>query len=643
MYVDDQREPSSSNLEATQVVSSEDSPLKIELPDVESGIRFEQTRRTTQPQRRCLRLPRKRHTLVAVAVVIVLLLAFAGYVGVGGLRARSHLQRAAGLVSQMQQQVQRGDTKGAKAILVRFQQEIRAAHDTTNGTSWAVASHAPVVGDDIKAVRTLTAALDDLAMNGLPALIDVASSLESVLLSPKDGRIDLAAIQASIPKIATAAAALRKAQQQVATINADGLVAQLQKPVRQVQDGLTRAVQVLGPAEKSARLLPAMLGANGPRSYLVLFQNLAEVRATGGMPGAFIEISADHGLVKIVGQGTAAGTLDTFPAPVLPLDPDQQDLYTDRLGTFPADVNLTPDFPTAATLIREMYRLRTGHTVDAVMATDPVALSYLLKATGPIALPAGGPLTAESAVKRLLSDSYAQYPDPKQQDAFFAGAARAVFAALIAHKGDPRAMFSGLTRAASERRLLLWSSHPEEQADIAGTVLGGILPTDDGAHPTVGVFLNDGSGAKLSYYLTHKAQLSVGQCLEDGSVELKLKVTLGSTAPKSGLPAYVLGLGLSGAPYTVQTNLMVYSPAGGAVVGTMIDGQPVDAGFGVDRERAVGVVTVDLPPGTTKTVDVILMTPLLPKSDALLVPALRATPGVTPWPVVLTPGRGCLK
>jgi hypothetical protein len=277
------------------------------------------------------------------------------------------------------------------------------------------------------------------------------------------------------------------------------------------------------------------------------------------------------------------------------------------------------------------------------MATDPVALSYLLKATGPIAMPAGPPLSADKAVKRLLSDSYAEFPEPAKQDAFFAGAARAVFAALIAHHGDPRAMFSGLTRSTSERRLLLWSSHPEEQAELAGTVLGGVLPTDDGAHPTVGVFLNDGSGAKLSYYLTHKAQLSVGQCLEDHSVELDLKVTLGSTAPKSGLPSSVLGLGLSGAPYTVRTNLMVYSPAGGSLVGTMIDGQPVDAGFGVERERAVGVITVDLPPGVTKTIDVILMTPPMSTSDALLVPALRTTPGVIPWPVVLTPGRGCPK
>src|SRR2546423_595489 len=128
--MDDQRKPSSSNLEATQVVSADDSPFKVELPDVDSEIRFEQGRRSAQPAKRRLRWPRKRYTITAAVVVVVLLFAFVGYVGVGGVRAKSHLQRAAGLVALIQQQVQKGDAAGAKATLIRFQQEIRSARDT---------------------------------------------------------------------------------------------------------------------------------------------------------------------------------------------------------------------------------------------------------------------------------------------------------------------------------------------------------------------------------------------------------------------------------------------------------------------------------------------------------------------------------
>ena len=37
-------------------------------------------------------------------------------------------------------------------------------------------------------------------------------------------------------------------------------------------------------AATGARLLPAMLGENGPRRYFMVFQNPAEARGTGGMP-----------------------------------------------------------------------------------------------------------------------------------------------------------------------------------------------------------------------------------------------------------------------------------------------------------------------------------------------------------------------
>jgi len=369
------------------------------------------------------------------------------------------------------------------------------------------------------------------------------------------------------------------------------------------------------------------------------------------MPGAFVVVEADHGAVRIVDQGTAAATLRTFDAPVLPLSEDLSDLYTDRLGRFPADVNLTPDFATAAGLAREMYRIRTGRTVDGVVATDPVALSYLLRATGPVTPPTGAPLTADTAVRMLLSEVYLTMPAPEQQDAYFAGAARAVFDALIGRRADPRLAVLALARAAEERRLLMWSANPAEQEEIGRTVLAGALPAEDGAAPTVGVFLNDGSGAKLGYYLTHAAALTVGACMEDGTRELRLRVELGSTAPSSGLPPSVLGLGLSGAPYTLRTNVVVFSPVGGAVVDATLDGAPLELGTGVEQARAVSVATVDLPPGVRKTLDMTILTDVLPPAGAgsgagvaePMRPVLRTTPGITPWALRVTPGPACGK
>ncbi|MDV3208776.1 MAG: aconitate hydratase AcnA, partial [Rhodococcus ruber] len=55
---------------------------------------------------------------------------------------------------------------------------------------------------------------------------------------------------------------------------------------------------------------------------------------------------------------------------------------------------------------------------ESFPASDPVALSYLLRGTGPVALPDGTVLTARNAVPLLLNDIYGRLPDTTQQDAF---------------------------------------------------------------------------------------------------------------------------------------------------------------------------------------------------------------------------------
>jgi hypothetical protein len=252
-------------------------------------------------------------------------------------------------------------------------------------------------------------------------------------------------------------------------------------------------------------------------------------------------------------------------------------------------------------------------------------------------MPTGPPLTADTAVRLLLSDAYARTTSTdeaqaaKEKDDYFAAAIKTGFEALSRGVGNPATALAEVARAAGERRLLLWSAHDEEEKAIAGTVLEGAMPIRDGTHPTVGVFLNDGSGAKLSYYLAPTAQLSITGCQPDGRRELHLQVTLRSTAPATGLPKYVLGLGLAGDPYTVRTNVLIFSPAGGSVVDARLDGSPAQVGAGVERRRSVSVLTVDLKPSAERTVEITLLTEPLTTGRAAVKPDLWVTPGVNPW------------
>jgi hypothetical protein len=562
------------------------------------------------------------------------------WIGVLGLRAGQHLRSAGRMVGQLQTQIERGDTSGARRTLAALQRETSDARAATGDFGWRLGGHLPVVGPDLAAIRTVAVVVDDFARHGLQPLVETAATTSLGALAPKNGRIDVAAVQAAAPGVAKAAAAAREARDRVDKINVNDLFLETRAAVAQVRSGLSQAVRLTQLAQRVSTLLPAMLGADRPRNYLLLFQNPAEIRASGGMPGAYLVLGTNRGQVQVVDQGTAAG-IGGFSSPVLPLDPAMGVLYTKRLGMFPADINLTPHFPTTAALAREMYRLHSGRTVDGVLATDPVALSYLLAVTGPIPMPTGEPLTAANAVRKLLSEVYATMT-LTAQDRYFAVAARGVFDKLTGQSRDMPGLVRQLSRAVAERRFLIWSADAREQASISGTRVDGELPITDRTSPTVGVFLNDGTGAKLSYYLTSSAELSATSCRPDGSKKLHLRVTLGSTAPSSGLSKSVTGLALAGDPYTIRTNVSIYSPTGGTVMDERLDGARPPVKAGSERRRWVSIVTVDLKPGQSRTLEADLLTGIPPAgAGPTLQPRLWTSPGANPWKLTVLPADDC--
>ncbi|MEU5908619.1 DUF4012 domain-containing protein [Micromonospora sp. NPDC047527] len=574
-------------------------------------------RRRSRSRRR--RRARLRRALLGALVVGSLLLASGGWVGFRGWQARTHLLNAAGLARELSAQVVGGDTDRALRTLAALQEQAGAARAATADPSWHVGRRTPFAGDDLDAVRRIAVAIDELARQAFPTLL--RADLTSLV--PSGNRLDLAKLTAVSAELSRADAAVQTTRRDLAAVPADRLVSQIRQALTDLRGEIDRLASLTAAADQGARLLPPLLGANGPRRYLLVSQNLAELRATGGMFGAYAMIEADKGSVRMGRQGSSS-SLERF-VPPLKLSAEIRALWTDLPGMYPADVNLTPHFPTAAALYREMFRRRTGTTVDGVLAVDPVVLSYLLKATGPVTVPGGVSLASEKVVQTLLNESY-QRLDVKQQDEFFAASAAAVFDAFFTKNVNPRVLLSAFDRAITERRILFWSARPEEQRTFGDSRMAGTLPEQDTV-PTVGVFLNDGSGAKLGYYLRPTANLTVGECRPDGRRELRLRVTLRSTAPKSGLSKSVLGLGMAGDPYTARTLVSVFSPAGGAVLDARLDGSDTALGSGTERRRQVATANLEVGPGAERTLEMTVLTAKTSVGQA----ELWLTPTASPW------------
>lgn len=56
-----------------------------------------------------------------------------------------------------------------------------------------------------------------------------------------------------------------------------------------------------------------------------------------------------------------------------------------------------------------LWKLQSGQQLGGALATDPVALSYILGVTGPTTLPSGESVTADNVVRSTEIDLYARF------------------------------------------------------------------------------------------------------------------------------------------------------------------------------------------------------------------------------------------
>lgn len=515
--------------------------------------------------------------LGALTGVLVLVVVCGVWVFLDALRARDALQEVADGLPQLTEQAGR-DPSAAVAAIPGIQDAARRAANATGGVHWAVVDTIPWVGDNTRALQTITEAVDDVATTVLPAATAALTVITPEQLAPKDGQLNLDPLIALRDPVAAANATLEESITRIGAIPRASLVTQLADAANQLDGQLVRAHELTSTADTAVRLLPEMLGAEKPRDWLVIAQNNAELRATGGIPGAVILIRADAGRLSIVEQRSAPDN-ELSSTPVLPLTPAEESLFSSRLGRFLQDANLTPDFPRTAELVRAMWQATDGEATGGepaqnVLSIDPVAIQALLAATGPVHVtdPFGDTvtITSENAARFLLSEVYARYTDEKVQDVVFALAAQATLTQLMSGGTDPAALLPALTKAIEQGRLLVWSADPAEQsllerAGVAGR-LQGQTDVDGETAPLVGVFLNLTTASKMGYYLHTTADLTELQTNPDGSRELTLTVRLRSTitpGKAAKLPSRVLGN--SPADGTNRLNLLVYAPLGGTV------------------------------------------------------------------------------
>ena len=554
------------------------------------------------------RKPGRARTVIGLVVLglLTVILFVAAWVGIRGLQAQDALESALPLAAQLQEQVLAGESAtgsagntaaGTAATLADYAD---TARDRTSDPIWRAVEALPGVGPNLVAVRELAAVVDDVARNAITPLATLAGTLSLDDFKPVDGQVALQPLQGAQQPVQRASSALSQAAADVAAIDTSAVLEPVRSAVNRLQKQTVEVAGTLDVMNRAITLLPAMLGADGPRNYILLFQNPAELRSTGGISGALAMLHTENGAISLTQQASSA-SFRHHDSPVLPLSDDIRSIYGDITGEYIQNINLTPDFAETGALARAMWRIEFGVEADGVLSVDPVTLSYLLRATGPIALATGDSLTADNAVNLLLSEVYDRYDDPAEQDAFFAAAAGAVFDAVKSGRADPAKLIDALAQAGREYRVLINSADEDEQAVLADTTLAGGRPLSSDDVQTFGLYLNDATGAKMDVYLDVQTEVGQSVCRLDKRPQFAVQVTMANTAPADAattLPPYVTGGGAFGIDLGhVNTKVSAYGVPGMANDGVTRDGAAVSYHPADDSGYPVSSIVIDLAPG----------------------------------------------
>lgn len=570
--------------------------------------------------------------LILIALGLLLVLVFAYQAS----RTALALTRARTEATTLQTHVVAADFVAAQASLGRLRESTSSARGHSDGLLWSIAGKVPVLGRNVVAVRTTSRVLDDAARTSLPTAVELSKAVQEGRFRPRDGQLDLTAIKELGPTVDRAASALRRQHADLATVDAQRLLPALRDTVGGLQDQVAGANSAAQASSTAVRMLPRMLGEDGPRTWLLVIQNNAEIRSTGGLPGSFALLRSDRGKVTMGFQG-ASEDLANGRNP-LRLTKAERRLFGSSMGVDLRDTNFTPDFPRAAELMARMTGAARDADIDGVVSIDPVGLSYLIKGLGPVRV-GEVELTHDNVVEQLLHQPYQRFGEPGQQNDFFEKTARKVFDTMMQGVGNQQQLLSGLAQGARERRVLVWSGTAAEKTALAGTPVAGELVDTADRTPRVGLFLTDATAGKMQYFLDYRAGLNAHQCDARGRQALDATMLLTSRVPAdfSALSRWVLGFGSYVPQGSMQMNLRVFAPAGGSVNQITVNGKPVTVN--VDRlgRREVSTVPVTLAPGERALVAVTL----LGARGQTAQPVLTFTPGLVSQPNDLRVPSAC--
>lgn len=483
--------------------------------------------------------------LVALAGLILVLCA-AGLLMRDVIRIKSDLTTGQDLLGHLQL-TQLDSRASIDASLGRADRKLKEGANLTRDSIWLkLLTPIPGVGPQIRAARVLSHSAAQVGDIAYKAAVTARTQLDAPRAGPA-GRLhlidtlrqDMAAVNEQLKGVSTQTEG--KLTHSLARAR-DQLVTKLDQAKTQLSDGMTLTAT-----------LRTMLA--GPRTYLVLAGNNAEMRSGG--------ITTAAGLIHFEGGDLTTGPFVSSFDLFLPDDkkvavpPDINHLYGWMSpGQEWRTTDTSPNWPAVAQVYAKMSANSPFGKVDGVLFVDVVTLRSVLSVVGPVTVD-GFKYTADNVLAQVLYANYLLFPTANQTNArrdVQSNVARAAFSALRGGSYSLPKLAHELGNDAKGRHLLAWSGDPAEEAMWAKLSADGSLGPDD-----LMVSVQNVSASKLDLFIQPIVTIGVQRLSDRQEVDMYVTVT----NPRRGATSAYIEGGTSCCvfPGDQRVYLLFYLPA----------------------------------------------------------------------------------
>lgn len=517
----------------------------------------------------------------------------------GLLEARTHLEDAEASLSEGRTRAAKYDTLAAIAAADRARRGFRAG-----GPALDLADRLPVIGDALGEIDHLIAAAEHsaAAAGGSLHIAETALRGEDRLIVPDTddpeggSRIRIERLRELGRILADVRTEVAAAKDELEAVRLRNLPRRARAPVRTGIRTAVEAQTALADAEAGFALLPDILGADGPRNYLIGFQNTAEQRGTGGAILQFQALTIDDGRLRLSGKANSVYDVDKNRTPIdIPIPEDAWYVAGIEDAQRFGNANWSPDWPLSAQLSLAYGEATPSDKefpdFDGMIAIDPIGIQKLMPGTGPYTTEGSrNRISSGRVVHFLLYKAYASYPIP--------GVRRVVLNQVVDGFVDrmldplrPTELVRGMGEALSRKHMQIWMRAPAEQGFIEQMEWDAGIARARRADYLMAIEQNVG-GNKLDHFDENRIAAQIEISGDDAHHATELLVHNGVFLPQ---PRYSMGDTQSNRACattrcpTHRPMLNLYVPQGAELLGTEVRGTRLDT-------PPPGIWTGDTPP-----------------------------------------------